>query len=326
MDSESVAGYSFYLNVIVISSNGPGGVGFDTPVKGEGKTPTPSPQVTDPTSDTDNAPSAEIDEKEPASLPPPASAESEPEPEPEPAACDNHSTPAKNEVVVSQARAENDLKKKFVGKALSSMQSSWAKRSSSFNYSGNTHEDSKRIIGSIGKSIGSSVQTMSSNVTHMGSNVSKGVSGFVSSKTMVSRAEKAVNEVIPLINEEIGVEMSISKRFQQGPVFVLEVDMKGCNLLDLLEQSLGEEPSLQYRNIVDGLEVLELTSTKAELEKEILPKVRKGLMQRMSELVPQKIRTFDKTSDLEIQCIALEDSEEAKWLYNFLEFMEQMKK
>jgi len=298
---------------------------LESPVKGEGKPPPPSPQVTNPTSDKDNATSAEIDEKEPASPIPPASAESEPEPEPEPAACDNHSTPGKNEVVVSQARAENDLKKKFVGKALSSMQSSWAKRSSSFNYSGNTHEDSKRIIGSIGKSIGSSVQTMSSNVTHMGSNVSKGVSGFVSSKTMVSRAEKAVNEVIPLINEEIGVEMSISKRFQQGPVFVLEVDMKGCNLLDLLEQSLGEEPSLQYRNIVDGLEVLGLTSTKAELEKEILPKVRKGLMQRMSELVPQKIRTFDKTSDLEIQCIALEDSEEAKWLYNFLEFMEQMK-
>jgi hypothetical protein len=30
-------------------------------------------------------------------------------------------------------------------------------------------------------------------------------------------------------------------------------------------------------------------------------------------------------ADLEIQCVALEDAEEAKWLYNFLEFMEQMK-
>jgi len=307
----AVAGYSFYLNVIVISSNTPGGDGIEIPMKDGEKTPTSlqpavSPESKASISRKDDAGTDVVGEAESAS------SQCEVEKCDEPPA-----TPGKNESLVL-ARAENELKKKFVGKALSSMQSSWVKRASSFNYSGNTTEDNKRIIGSIRKSIGTSVGTMKSNVT-------KGVNAFVSSKTMVSRAEKAVNDVIPLVNEEIGVEMSISKRFQQGPVFVLEVDMKGCDLLPLLKQSLGEESSLNYSSVVSSLEMLGLVSTKNELEKEILPKVRIGLMQRMAELIPEKIRSFSKTSDLEIQCIALEDSEEAKWLYNFLEFMEQMK-
>ena len=50
------------------------------------------------------------------------------------------------------------------------------------------------------------------------------------------------------------------------------------------------------------------------------------MMDRMSEIVPEKMKLKKKNADLEIQCVALEDAEEAKWLYNFLEFMEQMKK
>jgi hypothetical protein len=147
----------------------------------------------------------------------------------------------------------------------------------------------------------------------------------VASKTAVSRAEKAVVECVPLVTEEIGVEMSISKRFQQGPVFVLEVDMKGCDLLELLEKVLGEEAAEHYRNVRKGLEFLGMTNSIVAFDQEILPEVRKGMMAKMSEIVPEKMKLKKSNADLEIQCVALEDAEEAKWLYNFLEFMEQMK-
>ena len=189
------------------------------------------------------------------------------------------------------------------------------KRSKSNNENGNKFvQDGQRFMSSIG-----------STITRSGSNISKRASRFVANKTMVSRAEKAVGESIPLVQEEIGVEMSISKRFQQGPVFVLEVDMKGCDLLELLEKVLGEEQAQQYRNVKQGLEALDLPDTQDAFLKEILPKVRKGMMERMSEIVPEKMKLKKQYADLEIQCVALEDAEEAKWLYNFLAFMEQMK-
>lgn len=175
-------------------------------------------------------------------------------------------------------------------------------------------QDGQRFMSSIGSSISRS-----------SSNISKRASRYVASKTMVGRAEKAVGECIPLVTEEIGVEMSISKRFQQGPVFVLEVDMKGCDLLELLAKVLGEESAQHYRNAKEGLEALGLTDTQDAFLKEILPKLRKAMMERMSEIVPEKMKLKKQYADLEIQCVALEDAEEAKWLYNFLAFMEQMK-
>uniref|UniRef100_A0A7S3L5Q5 Uncharacterized protein n=1 Tax=Amphora coffeiformis TaxID=265554 RepID=A0A7S3L5Q5_9STRA len=175
-------------------------------------------------------------------------------------------------------------------------------------------QDGQRFMSSIGSSI-----------TRSGSNISKRASRFVASKTMVGRAEKAVVECIPLVTEEIGVEMSISKRFQQGPIFVLEVDMKGCDMLELLEKVSGEEAARQYRNVKEGLEALGLPDTQDMFLKEMLPKLRKAMMERMSEIVPDKMKMKKQYEDLEIQCVALEDQEEAKWLYNFLAFMQDMK-
>jgi hypothetical protein len=169
------------------------------------------------------------------------------------------------------------------------------------------------------------MNVMKSSISKTSSNISNRATAFVASKTMVSRAEKAVVECIPMVTEEIGVEMNISKRFQQGPVFVLEVDMKGCDLLELLEKVLGEESAQHYRNVRQGLDFLSMTDSMTAFDKEILPEVRKGLMAKMSEIVPEKMKLKKGNADLEIQCVALEDAEEAKWLYNFLEFMEQMK-
>jgi hypothetical protein len=174
--------------------------------------------------------------------------------------------------------------------------------------------DGQRLMNSIGHSISKS-----------SSNITKRATAFVASKTAVSRAEKAVVECIPLVTEEIGVEISISKRFQHGPVFVLEVDMKGCDLLELLEKVLGKESAHHYRNIRQGLLCLGMLKSLAAFDQEILPKVRQNMMNKMSEIVPEKMKLKKSNADLEIQCVALEDNEEAKWLYNFLEFMDQMK-
>merc|ERR1719491_1249471 len=155
-------------------------------------------------------------------------------------------------------------------------------------------------------------------------NISKKANAFVASKTMVNRAEKAVTQCIPLVTEEIGVELSINKRFQQGSVFVLEVDMKGCDLFDLLEKVLGNESAETYKNVREGLDFLGLQNSKQAFDAEILPKVRRGMMEKMSEIVPEKMKLKKENADLDIQCVALEDAEEAKWLYSFLEFKNQM--
>jgi hypothetical protein len=175
-------------------------------------------------------------------------------------------------------------------------------------------QDGHRIMNSIGNSL-----------TKSSRNFSKFATDFVASKTAVSRAEKAVVECIPWIMDEIGVEIDIRKRFQHGPVFVLEVDMKTCDVLELLERVMGYEPAEHYRKIRQGMQSMGMTKSLHTFDQEILPAVRKGMMSRMAEIVPEKMKLKKSNADLEIQCVALEDDEEAKWLYNFIQFMEQMK-
>jgi hypothetical protein len=221
------------------------------------------------------------------------------------------STPNKNKLLLDSRSLVDSISKSFANRAVAFVAEEKQRNTPDPK---KLVQDGQRLMSSIGSSISKS-----------SSSISKRATAFVASKTAVSRAEKAVVECVPLVTEEIGVEMNISKRFSQGPVFVLEVDMKGCDLLELLEKVLGEESAQHYRNVREGLEFLGMTTSIAAFDQEILPKVRKGMMAKMAEIVPEKMKLKKSNADLEIQCVALEDAEEAKWLYNFLEFMEQMK-
>lgn len=301
----AVQGYSFYLNVVVIDSAG-------RPVGDESGDDEKVVDVVAVSKDDEEAQQEAAKEESPVS---------QEEPSPEPSSEKGRENDDGGAVVpVGTVRdtktTDPKIKLLMEGRSLvdSVFNNNRMRRQKSNENGSKLVQDGQRFMNSIGSSISRS-----------GTNISKRASRFVASKTMVSRAEKAVGESIPLVQEEIGVEMSISKRFQQGPVFVLEVDMKGCDLLDLLEKVLGGEQAKHYRNVKEGLETLDLPNTKEGFLKEILPKVRKAMMDRMSEIVPEKMKLKKQYADLEIQCVALEDAEEAKWLYNFLAFMEQMK-
>ncbi|KAL7566192.1 hypothetical protein ACA910_011266 [Epithemia clementina (nom. ined.)] len=298
--SPQVGGYSFYLNVVVINTNS-----SETRTESGG---TVSDDVSNTTSKEETSiPSNQTSNEE--------STDQIPE-EPSQEGADNTDEGTGEIIPVSPPRTE-DPKVKLLVESKALMDFAFGRvRGQKFRSesAGAKNKDGRGFMSSIGSSISKS-----------SSNISKRASRFMASKTMVSRAEKAVVECIPLVTEEIGVEMSISKRFQQGPVFVLEVDMKGCEILDLLKKVQGEEAARQYVAVKEGLEFLGLPDAQEAFLKEILPKLRKAMMEKMSEIVPEKMKLKKAYADLEIQCVALEDAEEAKWLYNFLAFMEEMK-
>ena len=306
--SPKVGGYSFYLNVVVINTNNTENSGASLRTDSE-EAIGPSTSRDGGKDETTNA------SVQPSSDETSAHLTSEEESEKSP------STPETSNggdiVAVGAPRTHDDPKVKLLVESKALMDFAFGRvRSPKLrtDSGGTKTKDGRGFMSSIGSSISKS-----------SSNISKRASRFMASKTMVSRAEKAVVECIPLVTEEIGVEMSISKRFQQGPVFVLEVDMKGCEILDLLKKVQGDDAAKHYACIKEGLEFLDLPGAQDAFLKEILPKLRKAMMEKMSEIVPEKMKLKKAYADLEIQCVALEDAEEAKWLYNFLAFMEEMK-
>mmetsp|Transcript_38374 Transcript_38374/g.57477 ORF Transcript_38374/g.57477 Transcript_38374/m.57477 type:complete len:258 (-) Transcript_38374:435-1208(-) len=155
-------------------------------------------------------------------------------------------------------------------------------------------------------------------------NLSKKTQSFIASKTMMARASAAVKDIIPELLEDMnGIDIAITKRFQQANVFVLEVDMKGCCMIELIKKTRGEEVAHLYEQVKMGMELLGTEKAIKSFEHEFLPKARHGLMEKLSSLLLDKIKV--RESDLAVECITLEDQEEARWLYTFLEFSQQMK-
>ena len=157
--------------------------------------------------------------------------------------------------------------------------------------------------------------------------VSERAAGFIERKTMVSRASAAISKSLSDVEAELNGDQSlleISKRFQQGPVTVLKVVMKAAALPQFIELVEGEHVAEHFNAARTTLKMLEAHETVASLEREILPRIRKGLMEKVSSLLLSTIKDNEDGS-LEVECIALEEPEEATWLFTFMEFHSQMK-
>jgi len=147
---------------------------------------------------------------------------------------------------------------------------------------------------------------------------------FMASKTMVSRALTALSKSLPdLAYESEDLELTIGKRFHQGRVIVMQVDLKATAMPRYVEEILGIDAADQYRSAMHTLNLLDATETIKSLENEMLPKVREGLMDKLKDTLLKTLKEKDEL--LEVDCIALEEAEEARWLFTFMQFQEQMK-
>lgn len=183
--------------------------------------------------------------------------------------------------------------------------------------------DLKNRLGVVSKDIFKGAENVSKKITKGAESVGKKAAAFVASKTVVSRTSSALTESIPEIVESMGLDIAIVKRFQQGNVFVLQVDLKPAEIVKYIEEVRGEESAEHYRITMSSLRFLGATDTIEKLEQEMLPKIRDALMEKLVIVLPRKIKA--REGGLEIECIALDDKEQARWLFTFLEFQSQMK-
>lgn len=147
---------------------------------------------------------------------------------------------------------------------------------------------------------------------------------FVAKNTMLTRASNTLGKVLPILTASTDLDLTIGKRFQQGPVIVLQVDLKPTALPQYIEATKGKEASDDYQTSVKTLKRLGAAKTLACLEKEVLPEVRRGLMEKFSDDLVRLLK--EKESQyMEVECIPLEESEEARWLFTYMEFQSQMK-
>lgn len=169
-----------------------------------------------------------------------------------------------------------------------------------------------------------SLQNTMKAITQSSLEVSKKATTFVASKTMVARASHALTKSLPELVEQTGLKgMQLSRKFHEGSVLVVQVDLKPTELPDYIKEVSGEEAANSYRTALSCLKSLGMSDSVAALEREMLPQVRRGLMDKFSDMLISNMKANENM--LEVQCIPLEETEEARWLFTFMEFRAQMK-
>lgn len=153
--------------------------------------------------------------------------------------------------------------------------------------------------------------------------MSQKAAAYVASKTMVGRASAALSKSLGELSSQ-NFEIIMGKRFQQGPVIVVHVHLKASDLPGYIAEVRGEDAAEKYRTAMMSLHALGALETMGSLEKEMLPQIRQALMERMAEKLVHCMKEKDAT--LALECIPLDESEEAHWLFTFMEFQAQMKK
>mmetsp|Transcript_9693 Transcript_9693/g.17640 ORF Transcript_9693/g.17640 Transcript_9693/m.17640 type:complete len:286 (-) Transcript_9693:266-1123(-) len=144
-------------------------------------------------------------------------------------------------------------------------------------------------------------------------------------KTRLIKTRAALKKCLPefAANLEKDLQLTIGKRFSQGKVTVLHVVLSGSSMPRYLEEIKGPDAAEKYTSVMSTLTDLGAQDSKKSLEREMLLEVKQGLMDKLSGLLVSTI--LEKDTGLEIECIALEEAEEAKWLFTFMEFQSQMK-
>ena len=166
------------------------------------------------------------------------------------------------------------------------------------------------------------------------SNISDKTAAYVANKTMVGRASTALTKALPVVVSSLcndasnggGISLEVNYVFQQGGVIALEVKLKASSLSSYVAAVQGDDAAEHYRCAVSSLKLLGAFETMGSLEKEMLPMVRTGLMEKMSKGLVRIMKEKDGSGvPLEVDCIALEEKEEARWLFTFMQFQSQMK-
>uniref|UniRef100_A0A7S2KEG7 Uncharacterized protein n=1 Tax=Leptocylindrus danicus TaxID=163516 RepID=A0A7S2KEG7_9STRA len=119
---------------------------------------------------------------------------------------------------------------------------------------------------------------------------------------------------IPEATKEMGLKIVTETVFKQGPVCVVKFTIDGADPVALINKAKGEDAGNAMKNIIAAMDVLGVEGGAKNVENKMLPKVKAGLMEKLSTRIPAKM----EEAGLKCKCVANEPAEQADWFYNAL--------
>lgn len=131
---------------------------------------------------------------------------------------------------------------------------------------------------------------------------------------VIETAVPKLTENIPKALKEMGLELSLQKVFQQGPLFVMHASIDDVDVLKLISKSKGEEGAEHMENIMNALVFLGVEEKVEGIKNNIANKTKENIMVKLSEMIPKKM----EKAGLMVECVPCNPSDECRWLFSYL--------
>eukprot|EP01031_Cornospumella_fuschlensis_P032442 gene32442-39230_t len=127
------------------------------------------------------------------------------------------------------------------------------------------------------------------------------------SSTLMDTIKKSV--------EDMGIHIDVAKRFQQGPLVVIQFQVRDLELLKVMEVAKGKEFATNFQNLLsaaDNLGVGDVITGK--VYEKIYSTINESMMSKFMEMLPAKMRE----KGISVDCAASSHAEEALVFFDMM--------
>ena len=121
-----------------------------------------------------------------------------------------------------------------------------------------------------------------------------------------------LTEQLPNAIREMGINATLTQKFQHGSYFVLEMHVISADKHQLLTSAKGPEFAEKFATLLDCLNYLGVEHALETIDAKILDKVNEALKAKLSTVLPQKLAE----QGMVIECTVVGKDEQADFFYS----------
>merc|ERR1712176_1491723 len=125
-----------------------------------------------------------------------------------------------------------------------------------------------------------------------------------------------MGEMIPSKIAEMGINLSMKKRYVRGALVVLKAQIMETDAVKMMSNVKSEEAGAKMKELQDALAFLELEDAQKMMSLQMMKKSREKLMEKLVDLLPEKLA---EAAGAKIEVNALSEEHQAEWFFSFLE-------
>lgn len=137
----------------------------------------------------------------------------------------------------------------------------------------------------------------------------------ITDEKIITNLSSTLMDTIKKSIEDMGIHIEVTKRFQHGPLVVIQFQVMDLELLKVIEVAKGKEFSANFQNLLSSAEQLGLGDViTGKVYEKIYATINESMIKKFGEMLPTKMRE----KGVSVDCTASSHNDEALVFFDMM--------